>query len=271
MAPTVASGADPGSLACIHAAEDGQAARDRGEFLKARELLAVCTAGECPGIIRRDCSTWLEDVRTRTPSIVVVVRDAAGHDVSSAALTVDGAAHALNGAAIELDPGPHVLRVEGGEPHGVTEERVVVSAGEKGRAIALTVEQRSAVAGVPEPPPERPAARGHVPAASYVIGGVGVAGLAVFGVFGVMGMTDANNLRNTCAPACPPSDVDAAHTKLVVADIGLGVGVAALAIGTWLAVRALSTHSTHSTAVAFDLMRDFVRARSPGAALSIPF
>lgn len=269
MSPRAAKGADPDSLACIHAAEDGQAARDRGEYLKAREILATCTAGACPGIIRRDCSTWLEDVRAATPSIVVIARDAAGRDLTSATLMVDGATRSLDGSAIELDPGPHVVRLEG---VGITEEHIVVTAGEKQRSITLTIPQKSGapnlvVVPAPQARDEKSVETPHVPAGSYVLGGLGVAGLATFGVFGFMGMSDADHLRDTCAPGCNPPDVDAVRTKLIVADVGLGVGVVALAAATWLAIHGLSQHRTSVA----DFLPTPERARSTPAAFAISF
>ena len=55
--PSPARGADKASLACIQAAEEGQAARDAGKLLHARELFAVCGARECPAVLRRDCGS----------------------------------------------------------------------------------------------------------------------------------------------------------------------------------------------------------------------
>jgi hypothetical protein len=256
---SLAWGADPGSLACIQAAEEGQAARDRGELLKASEILATCTADACPGLIRRDCTTWLEEVRARTPSIVVVARDAAGRDLLAGNLTVDGATHPLDGSAIELDPGPHLVRVQAAD---VVEEHVILTAGEKRRVITLGVAEK------PAPPPivrrvtsdEKP----HLPAGSFVLGGLGLVGMGTFGVFGVMGMSDVNHLRSVCAPGCQPSDVDAAKTKLLVADIGLGVGVLSLAAATWIAIRGLTTH--HEPAAA-----EVVRALSRGSLIDVVF
>jgi hypothetical protein len=266
LAPTQARAADPESMACIEAAESGQAARDRGEFLKAREILAMCTAAECPGIIRRDCSTWLEDVRARTPSVIVVVRDATGRDVTAGKLTVDAAPHALDGAAIELDPGTHLVRVEGA---ATAEERIVVSAGEKGRAVTLTIDQKPAIVAPKQPLPPAVTGEGpHVPVGSFLLAGLGVAGFAVFGVFGEMGISDADHLRNTCAPGCQPSDVDAVHTKLIVADVGLGVGIVAVAAATWIAVRGLSSHRVN---VAADVLRYLSAEHPSGAAIRIPF
>jgi hypothetical protein len=79
-----------------------------------------------------------------------------------------------------------------------------------------------------------------LPAASWLLGGVGVAAMGVFGYFGVRGMLDADHLRSTCVPACSSSDVADVHTKLVVADVALGVGVVSLVAATWFAVSALS-------------------------------
>jgi hypothetical protein len=239
--PLPAQAAEPETMACIKAAEEGQAARDRGALLQSREILASCTAANCPGVIRRDCTAWLEDIRTRTPSIVVVARDAAGRDLASATLTVDGVARPLDGTPIELDPGPHTVRVQAAGPTGAVEQSVIVNAGEKGRVIALAVAQPRQA-----PPPafhETPGPGPSVPAGGYVFGGLGVAALATFGVFGVLGMSDANHLRDTCAPGCQASDVDAVHTKLIVADASLGVGLVSLGVAAWFAIRGLTTRS----------------------------
>lgn len=254
LVPGVAVAADKTSLACIRAAEDGQAARDGGQLLRARELFAVCAARECPTVLRRDCTGWLEDARRQTPSLVVIARDTAGRDVVDAQVTVDGVLRQphLDGSAIELDPGVHVVRVQ---TAGIEsdEERVVLAAGERNRTLNVTFarpQPQPAAPPVlspasPSPPPSQPESipephGSGVPAATYLFGGLGVAALGVFGYFGISGLSDANHLRATCVPACQSSDVDAVHTKLVAADIALGVAVASLAVATWFGVRALS-------------------------------
>jgi hypothetical protein len=268
LAARSSAAADKTSLACIRAAEDGQAARDGGQLLRARELFAVCAARECPAMLRRDCTAWVEDARRQTPSVVVVARDTAGRDVLDAQVSVDGTLRQpqIDGSAIELDPGPHVVRVQ---PAGVEpiEERVVLAAGEKNRTINVTFSSPrlapAPAAPVPvptaAPPPSNPSAppapvaqesTGHgLPAISYLLGGIGVASLGVFGYFGVRGMMDADHLRSTCVPACQPADVADVHTKLVVADVALGVGVVSLAVATWFAVRALSAPGRASVEV----------------------
>jgi hypothetical protein len=219
-------------------------------------------------MLRRDCTGWLEDARRQTPSIVVVARDTAGRDVVDAQVTVDGIVRQpqLDGSAIELDPGQHLVRVSlgesaraqlpGAEPQ---EQRILLAPGEKNRTINVTFFRSPAppspsapLPATPPPPALPPApspqhAHGHgLPAGSYVLGGLGVAAFAVFGTFGILGMTDANHLRATCVPACQASDVDAVHTKLVVADVALGVGVVSLGLATWLGLNGLGAPSPSS-------------------------
>ena len=83
--------ADKAAVACIQSAEDGERARKAGELLHARELFARCAARECPAMLRRDCSSWIEDADRQIPSIVLGARDGQGHDVVDARASVDGA------------------------------------------------------------------------------------------------------------------------------------------------------------------------------------
>ncbi len=88
-------------------AEDGETARKAGELLRARELFAQCAARECPAMLRRDCSSWLEDAERQVPSIVLGARDAQGNDVVDARASLDGllVREHLDGNPIALDPG----------------------------------------------------------------------------------------------------------------------------------------------------------------------
>jgi hypothetical protein len=266
LAPATSEAADKTSLACIRAAEEGQAARDGGQLLRARDLFAVCAARECPAMLRRDCTGWLEDARRQTPSIVVVARDTAGRDVVDAQVTVDGVVRQpqLDGSTIELDPGQHLVRVSLGEsahaqmPGAEPQEaRILLAPSEKNRTINVTFFRPPAPPAVaplptpplkpppPAPPPQRTEGRG-LPAGSYLLGGLGLAALGVFGTFGVLGLTDANHLRATCVPACQSSDVDAVRTKLQVADVALGVGVVSLGLATWIGLHALGAPAPSS-------------------------
>jgi hypothetical protein len=256
MIPPVFEAAERASLVCITAAEEGQAARRDGDLLRARQRFAQCAASTCPAVVRRDCGSWLEDVSRQVPSVVLGARDEQGHDVLDAVASVDGTVvqRRLDGSPVELNPGPHVVRVEIAGSPPVTID-VVLRAGEKNRAlVAAPASQPPALPGPPAPgpsgashpapalalssSPEQPPSKHHgIPAGTWVLGGVGVAALSVFGAFGYLGKTDADGLRNTCAPGCSPGAVSAVRTKLVVADVALGVAVVSLAAATWIGIQ----------------------------------
>jgi len=259
LAPFEAAAADKAALACIQSAEEGERARKAGELLHARELFAQCSAHECPTMLRRDCTSWLEDADRQVPSIVLGAHDGDGRDVVDARVSIDGALvrEQLDGNPIALDPGSHVVRFErvGIAP---VEVHVVVRAGEKNRPVLATLAPPPPVvpvtpASATPPPtpaaPTAPAGQGRsVPAGAWVLGGVAVAAFGVFGVLGTIGSNDANTLRATCAPGCTDSQVQPVHLKLIGADIGLGVGVLSLVGAVWIAVRGLTRAQTASAA-----------------------
>jgi hypothetical protein len=250
LAARAADAADKAAVACIQSAEDGERATKAGEILRARELFARCAARECPAMLRRDCSSWLEDADRQIPSIVLGARNEQGRDVVDARASVDGALvrEQLDGNAIALDPGSHVVRFEkAGVPP--VEVQVVLRAGEKNRPIIATLAPPAppvpAAAAVSPPPPltpptPAPESGGHVPAGAWALGGVAVVALGVFGVFAVSGENAANTLRSTCAPGCTDGQVQTVRVKLIAADTGLGVGVLSLAAAIWIGVRGLT-------------------------------
>ena len=56
----------------------------------------------------------------------------------------------------------------------------------------------------------------------------GAATASAFGIWALVERSDAS-----CAPFCTGAEVSPIRTKLVIADVGLGVAVAALAVGTY--------------------------------------
>jgi hypothetical protein len=249
MIPPVFDAADRTSLTCIQSAEQGESARQAGDLLGARTLFARCAAPECPAVVRRDCGAWLEDATRQTPSVVLGAHDAQGRDVLDATASIDGTvvARRLDGAAIEIDPGPHTVRIEvSGAPAASVD--VVVRAGEKNRAIVVSIvpapAPRLAVAPAPAPvpPPASPAddrdgVRHGLPLGTYVLGGVALLALGVFATFAVIGKNDADGLRSSCAPGCSPGDVSDVRTKLLLADVALGVAAVSAAGATWIGIR----------------------------------
>ena len=62
---------------------------------------------------------------------------------------------------------------------------------------------------------------------------MGVLALGSFAIFGLIGKSDVDDLES-CRGHCAESDVDHARTKLIVADISLGVGIVALGVATYM-------------------------------------
>jgi hypothetical protein len=228
--------------ACVKASESAQTLRDEGKYNLAREQLLVCTRDLCPGIVRRDCTQWLSEIDASMPSVVVSAKDGSGRDLVDVRVTVDGQpfAEKLDGKPLMVDPGKHTFRYEAaGAPP--SEEDVVVHAGEKNRALNVRL------GGPPQTPPGTPApappapetsptpsGAAGPPVAAYVLGGLGVVALGSFAFFGITGKSDVSDLRSSCSPNCQQRDVDHARTKLIIADISLGVGVVALGVATWM-------------------------------------
>jgi hypothetical protein len=70
-----------------------------------------------------------------------------------------------------------------------------------------------------------------------VLGAAGVAAFVVFGVAAGLGASEYADLEGSCAPRCTEEQTSPVDTKLLVADVALGVGSGLLvAGGVWLVV-----------------------------------
>lgn len=236
--PGAAAAAPPEGLAaqkqaCADDSEQGQELRDQGKLLAARERFLACAAEACPPIVRKDCADWLDDLDERTPTIVLDARDPAGKDLTDVRVLEGGRvlAASLDGKAIPLDPGEHHLRYEwSGAP--AIEERVVLREGERRRR--LTVRFAAPAPAAPEmpaplAPPPRP-----LPLAPLVLGGVALAGGAAFAGLAVSAKADYEDLDATCAPRCTSDVIEPVRTKLILANVSLGVSVVSLGVATFL-------------------------------------
>jgi hypothetical protein len=152
-----------------------------------------------------------------------------------------------------------------GDPVAVTPGKtpIVVTAGDKtfrrevsvaaGSTQTVSVDfaaRRSMDSGeAAEPMPPEPAPRppenavhlgpdGSMRTWAYVAGGAGVAGLLTFGVFGLLNNSSYSSLEDDCPDGrCPPGrndDIDAGRRYQLIANVGLGVGIAGVAVGTTL-------------------------------------
>jgi hypothetical protein len=179
---------------CAASYADGQRAERRGALRDARRLLLVCARDPCPAVLQPDCTSWLQRIDERLPTVVIEAHDAHGGDVADARVFVDGApvAERLDGRPIELDPGERTVRVEAATGRS-SEQRIVVRDAEKSRKLVFQL----------EPPPTAAAPKaessgfGRVPLPAWVLGGVGVVALGSFSYFGITGLNDRADLE-TC-------------------------------------------------------------------------
>ncbi len=227
----------PDTQACLDSYAESQRLRKSGQLVAARRALLVCSQASCPEVVKTDCLPWLGEVEQALPSIVVVAKDQAGVDTLAVQVTIDGTvvAETLDGRPMVLDPGAHKLRFDHGTAPAI-EQTIVVQQGVKNRPVEVSFAPDSPpTTTAPPPPPAKPPDRG-TPVVGYIIGGVGVLALGSFAVFGLMGKAEADEYDDTCAPTktCDEDEVDGTRTKLLVADVSLVVGIAALGVGVGL-------------------------------------
>jgi hypothetical protein len=233
VAPAPAVPSESGEKAeCLSNYEEAQVARRERRLLASRAALRACSAAACPAAIRADCVDWLDQVSHSLPSVVVTAR-ARGADVLAVKVFIDGklATEKLTGFALEIDPGLHKFRFES-PPWPVIEREVLASEGVKDRHIdvefAPPLPSAAQLSARVEQKPFR------LERSDYVFGGIALAGFATLAYFGGTGLYDAHQYENTCKPYCSGSDVDSLRTRLMIADIGMAVGIVALAVGLYL-------------------------------------
>lgn len=238
---------------CAAHAEHGQAARDAGHLLDARDDFRECARDTCPGEIRRDCARWLAEVETDLPSVVVGAQDEAGHDRTDASVTVDGAPvpDLGSGRAIALDPGRHVVRVEAAWARAPVEETILLRMGERnrsvvGKLVTAAPAPRQPLAGPPASSTSSASrassasgasASGATSSLPLALAGVGALGATGFVFFGATGLSLKHDLESRCAPGCTDAEIAPVRWRYVAADVSLGVSVISFAAALWIWVR----------------------------------
>jgi len=244
--PAVSRADPPGKDQCFDAYEQAQRLRKDYKLRAAHAQLLTCAAESCPDFVRQDCSKWIGEVETSTPTIVVLAKHADGSAIDGATATLDGAplAGSLDGRAIPVDPGPHELRCEA---NGViVKKHIVVAEGQKNQAFNVAMDGPGAstststptstsTSDAPSPAPsEQPASGGRrLPTATWVLGGVAAAGAISFAVFGILG----RNVQS-CAPNCRQSQVDDLRRDYLIADVSWITGLVAAGFAVYFALTA---------------------------------
>ncbi len=227
-----ALGDDP----CVPSYDSSQRLRRAGKLVEAKKALLTCAQQECPAPVAKECTRWLREVTESLPTVVFGARDEHGQDLLDVRV-YDGdelLADKLDGRAVFVNPGQHEFRYEFADGKQVT-EKVLIREAEKNRALTATrpappAPRKDEVAAETKPAQGLPAP----PAASWALGALGVLGLASFGYFALDARAEKSDLQDSCAPDCTESQTAPLRHKALAADISLGVGLAALAGGTWL-------------------------------------
>lgn len=249
---------------CASSADRAQQFRDEGKYRRAREQMLSCARDVCPGPIKRDCLEWLTQLDNVAPTIVFAAKDK-DQDLVDVKVSMDGTpvVDRLDGKPVPVDVGEHVFRFE--YKGAVREEKVVIGAGQKSRNIRVsfgaadtTTPGTPPVAGGDKPKKEEGSL---VPA--LVAGGIGVVALGSFAFFGLSGKGAVDDLEaKQCKPHCSQDEVDSAKSKLLIADVSLGVGIVALGVATYLFVTREKAEPAVSTAAGLN----FDMAPLPGGA-----
>jgi hypothetical protein len=247
--------------ACASAYEQAQVTRNDGHLVEAQEHLRVCVQDHCPDFVKSDCGQWLSDIKRDIPSVIFSPVDSSGKELLDVKVSVDGKGVTLDGRAVELDPGQHEVTFE---YQGKTKtEKVAIRQGEKNRVIKLEIstDEDSDGDGVADSMDQCPAEVGAAPEGcpkvdppldtpaqpdkslrlgAYVGWGVGGAGFLTFAIFGTL----ANSADKAAREECPTPDfcdeareevlISDYDSKALIANIGVGVGIAGAATGTVL-------------------------------------
>lgn len=241
-APSRLARADGPALDCPSSSEEGQRLRDKNKYVDARAMFRACSQSSCPAIVRKDCTKWLAELEETQPSIVIAAQDATGADLAAVKVLVDDrqVASRVDGSSIPVDPGEHTLRIEA-PGHAPQTQRLIVRVNEKNRLVRVVFQDGATSAPVgppraaPGPPPvESP--RSGPPVLALVLTGVGVVALGSFAYFGLTSKSDLSKLHSDCAPFCDQSQLDDVKSRMVVADVSLGVGIVALGVAAVLFV-----------------------------------
>jgi hypothetical protein len=221
----VASASTFGALAraettatCTDASSQGQIQRDAHKLVEARDEFLICARQECPAVVRKDCTVWLEQVQTSLPTVVPMASDEAGNGLPGVRVSMDGKVliEKIDGQAVDVNPGTHTFTFEAADGTK-TEVQIVVAEGEKDKRIAATMVKAGATpafqgAAPASALPEEPVARASSApwkTVGIVTTGVGVVGLGLGTVFGLEASSKKSSAGCDSNSRCPtPSAVN---------------------------------------------------------------
>ena len=228
---------------CVQAADEGQILRDQGKLVEARQRFVSCARDACPSVVANRCAEWLAEVGRELPSVTFRALDASGKELVDVSVLIDGTPTlgSLDGRSIPMNPGPHHVRFARVGDSDVDLD-VIVHAGDRARAIEGRFARKAAA--LLEPAASSKSAGFHFPLLAGVSLGVSAVSFVTMGVLVGTTASDVNHLRSTCAGSCSASDVSSANTRIVVANVAMGLGIATAAgAGVLLVVANVGDHA----------------------------
>jgi hypothetical protein len=202
--------ADVTKSQCVDSNSNGQSLRLDGKFDAARRELQLCTDPTCPAIVRTDCTQRVEELDRAQPTILFVVKDSAGADLSGVKVTLDGRPFVdrIEGTPLRVDPGEHAFTFTAAGSDPVT-RTFVIREGEKNRRERIVVGSAQPPSPVSMPLPEVPpiaandagqvGGLGAQKIIGLTTGALGVAGLVVGTVFGILTFAAASDQNSDCS------------------------------------------------------------------------
>jgi hypothetical protein len=217
--------------ACIVAADDGQKLRDEGKLSAARDKFIACAEKGCPAAVSKQCAVWVEEVDHEMPTLSFRAKDEGGKEILDVQVVLDDKpiAEAIATKAMTLDPGTHKIRFVRKDGKSI-EDTFLLRPGEKDRIVELAFQAPKVDKPVEATASVAPGSGFRFPWPAWVGLGLTVVGGVGTAAFAASAASDESDLRKTCAPSCPADQRSGIETKLVLANVSLGVGIAGLGL-----------------------------------------
>jgi len=126
--------------ACLNVLKDAKAKEQGGELQAARVLLRQCAHTPCSAFVRQQCANRNTKLELDTPTVVLLVTDAAGGSRTDVQVKVDGEpfASTLDGRALAIDPGMHDFSFIA-DGHVFATQRILIVQGQRNRFITANI------------------------------------------------------------------------------------------------------------------------------------
>lgn len=249
LAARTANAAQTKGASCTLASDQSIKLRADKKLRAARDQAQLCAAASCSAKVRKACQKRVADLAAAIPTIVFLVKNSAGHDVSDVTVSLDGESLAdhLDGTALSVDPGQHTFTFEtaGMPPY---DQSFLIVEGQKDRHETITLPAPAPAS--PPPPPvaapvgtadEAPTHGSPMKAVALGLGGAGLATLVVGAVAGAVADSKWHDSESECGTTtqCPNhgqsvADHNTASSLAAVSTVTLIAGGAALAAGVTL-------------------------------------